>query len=633
MKKTLYSVLAACLLLPGAASARSLDVNIGNIAYSYRDSSTGDIVFDSSDSFTIGGKTFKVNEVSSLEVVDNDLADNAVAINYTNGSATMRIAAGLAPFITADVFGGTVLVSQADDVAEEIEYILSGSGEAFCLTGSFKATVTLNGVNLTSPDGAALDIQNGKRIALKLAAGSTNTLSDTAGGAQKGCIVCKGHLEISGTGALTVAGKTAHAIYAKEYIEIKKGDITVTEAVKDGVNCNQYFTMKGGTLTIAGVGDDGIQTSFKDDTDRGADDTASIFVSGGTINATTSAKGAKALKADGDFNMTGGTIKANVSGDGMWNTEKAKTKAAACIGADGNVTIGGGSLDLTANGSGGKGINCDGIFTMTDGTLLINTYGGMYVYQNGKEYTDYTGSTDRINSNYKSSPKGIKADGNVNISGGSIDATTRRNGGEGIESKAILTIDGGTIKVRAYDDAINSSSHMYINGGDIEVIATNNDGLDSNGNLYLAGGKVRAFGASSPECGLDANEESGYTVYITGGDILAVGGNNSVPSKSGSTQAYVVASTTVTASSTLSISASDGTTLASFEIPSDYTSTSTSSGPGGNRPGGGGSSGKSVLISTPGLSSGSSYTVKSGTSSTTATARLTGGSSGGGRPF
>ena len=108
------------------------------------------------------------------------------------------------------------------------------------------------------------------------------------------------------------------------------------------------------------------------------------------------------------------------------------------------------------------------------------TSGGMYAYVNGREYTDYTGNTDYLDSDQKSSPKGIKADGNVTINGGNIKVTTTGNGAEGIESKNVLTINDGTIVVNSCDDAINSSSHMYIKGGDVTVVATDNDGLDSN---------------------------------------------------------------------------------------------------------------------------------------------------------
>ena len=162
---------------------------------------------------------------------------------------------------------------------------------------------------------------------------------------------------------------------------------------------------------------------------------------------------------------------------------------------------------------------------------------------------------------------------------------------------------------------------MYIKGGNITVVATNNDGLDANGNLYIEGGVVRAFGAGSPECGLDANEEQNYHVYFTGGMVLAVGGGNSVPNSSASTQPYVSGSATLKAGSTVTLS-SNGTTLATFTVPSNYTSSGSSMGGGGRpgRPGGGSSGGSSVLVTCPGLTSGSSYTLTCGSTSSTVTA-------------
>lgn len=63
----------------------------------------------------------------------------------------------------------------------------------------------------------------------------------------------------------------------------------------------------------------------------------------------------------------------------------------------------------------------------------------------------------------------MKADGNVTINGGNISVTTTGNGAEGIESKAVLTVSDGTLVVNSYDDGLNSSSHMYIKGGDITL--------------------------------------------------------------------------------------------------------------------------------------------------------------------
>lgn len=247
-------------------------------------------------------------------------------------------------------------------------------------------------------------------------------------------------------------------------------------------------------------------------------------------------------------------------------------------------------------------------------------------YVNGSINNNYTGNADNIKSDYKSSPKGIKVDGAIVIDDGDISIETKGKGGEGLESKTTLTINGGKIVIRAYEDGTNSTSHTYINGGDIEVTTGTGDAIDANGNIYISGGNVTVVGASSPEQGLDAGDN--YTVYITGGNILAAGGGNSAPSNSNSTQAYVILTQTVTAGSTVSIK--DGeTVLASFVIPAKYGDNTSSRGPGGNWDWGwGGSGGSSLLISTPGLVSGKTYTVVSGTTSTTATARTTGGSSG-----
>lgn len=516
------------------------------------------------------------------------------------------------------------------DTCGEITYILSGSSSdgAFYTEGSYKATIVVDNLNLTNPSGAPIDIQNGKRIKLKVTDGSTNKLTDGAAGSQKGCLSAKGHLEISGTGVLTLEANKSHALYAKEYITLKETEITVTKAKKDGLNCNQYFTMKSGSLNISGTEDDGIQVSFKDDADREDEDTGTITINGGKINITTTATAAKAIKADGDIVISGGEITARVDGGGKWDAESAKTKASSCMSADGNITITDGTLNLTATNSGGKGISVDGDMNVSGGTITVTTSGGMFAYVNNQENSNYTGNTDRLNSDYKSSPKGIKADGNITIDGGTFNVTTKGNGGEGIESKAVLTINDGKLRLKTYDDAINSKSHMYIKGGDVTVIATNNDGLDSNGNMYISGGVIRAFGASSPECGIDANEEGGYSVIFTGGTLLAVGGGNSVPSKTESTQPYVSTSMSVTAGSTVTLS--NGTEeLASFVIPEEYTGSSSSGGfPGGPGGPGGMGRGSSMLITCPGLTAGSSYTVKSGSSSTNVNAQLRGSSGG-----
>ncbi len=640
MKKILTSiVMAGCTLL--GAEAQTLNVTTGSVTYTFPATQMGSATYQNGETLTIMGKTFNVSDIDKIYVSSDETEDNSVTVNYDGTSASVTVSGNIAQYVTPSVSNAHVSITQSENVSDdtcgEITYTLAGTstdGE-FAMTGSYKATIELTGLTLTNTTGAPLNIQDGKRIDLSVKKGTTNTLTDASNGDWKGCIVCKGHLEMKGKGTLNVYGNTAHGIYAKEYVEMKNCTVNILSAVKDGINCNQYFLMESGSLTISGVGDDGIQVSYKDDTDRDEEDTGALTIAGGTVDITITATAAKGLKAEGDITISGGTVNITTSGGGTWDTDDNKTKAASCISADGNITIADGTLTLTSSGAGGKGINANGALTINGGNITINTTGGMYAYVNGREYTNYTGNTDNLDSDYKSSAKGMKIDGNVEINGGTINVTTTGNGAEGIESKSVLTINDGTIVINAYDDAINSSSHMYIKGGDITVVASGNDGLDSNGNMYISGGIIKSFGTKSPECGIDANEEDGYTVIFTGGTLLAVGGGNSVPSTSESTQPYVTSTMSVTANSEITLK-NGSTTLATFTVPSNYSSSSSGGGGFGPRmgggPGGGGgggfSSGSSILVSCAGLTSGSSYTITSGSSSSTATAVLKGSNGG-----
>ena len=647
MKKTLLTIAAIGMTM--SAAAQTLNIVSGSVTYAVPAAQAGDMTYQNGTSLTVMGKTLQTSDITRMYVDNSTVTDNTVNIVYNGTEATVTVAGNIAQYVTPVVEGAHVSITQSDNVGDdtcgEITYSLSGEspdGE-FTMTGSYKATVELRGLTLTNLAGAPINIQDGKRIEMSVKKDTENTLADCLSGTQKGCIVCKGHLELKGKGTLNVYGNTAHAIYAKEYVSLKNATVNVLSAVKDGVNCNQYFLMESGTLNISGVADDGVQTAYKeeDETLREAEDTGSITISGGTLNIAVSGTATKGLKADGNVLVTAGDLTVTTSGGGKWDTDAAKTKASTCISADGNVQIDGGTLSLASSGSGGKGISCDAELIINGGDITVNTTGGMYAYVNGTEYTNYTGNTDRLTSDQKSSAKGMKADGNVTINGGTINVTTKGNGAEGIESKAVLTINDGTVNCYTYDDAINSSSHMYIKGGDITVVATNNDGLDSNGNMYIQGGTIRAFGTTSPECGIDANEEEGYSVIFTGGTLLAVGGGNSVPSTSESTQPYVSGSMSVAANQEITLKDGD-TVLATFTVPENYSASSSGGGPrisaapGGGGPGGGGWGGSSskILISCENLSSGSGYTITSGTSSLQVTAVLTGSSGGGGgRPW
>ena len=257
--------------------------------------------------------------IGSAMAIDN----NTVEITYNGENAVVNVADNISSYVSVEVDRSFVKVIQAETVTEsapgEIYYILSGSSDngSFYLSGSYKCSVTLNGLTLTNPSGPAIDIQNGKRVNLRLENETTNSLTDGAGGDWKGCFVCKGHTEFKGKGTLTVNGKTAHGIWSKEYIEIKNCTINVESALKDGINCNQYFLMESGTVNIIGPGDDGVQVSLKDETPTGEttghedEDSGNFYMTGGTLKIT--GHGGVCIKADGSISYTGGTQDFNTS--------------------------------------------------------------------------------------------------------------------------------------------------------------------------------------------------------------------------------------------------------------------------------------------------------------------------------
>ena len=652
-RTTLLVALFATFCTPRQASAQTMNVMLGNVIYAMPAEKTGNMVFDAGNALTIMNRTFSTDDITRIYVDHSSVDDNTVSVNYDGQEATVIVAGNIASRVDADVNGAHVTITQADDTDEEITYRLSGTSDngSFCMNGSYKATIEMNNLALTSQQGFAVYINDGKRI--DLIVNGQNTLADAADGEQKACFMVKGHTEVKGDGTLTISGNAKHAFKGNEYVELKKtftGQINVTKAASDGLHIGQYLKMNNGNVTVENCGDDGIQVEVTDDADDELN--GQILLQGGTVNVNISAQdtkgircdglftvsddlgnntavnivcssaayAAKGMKSGGDMNITGGTFNISTAGKGIWDSENLETSACAAIKCAGNMTVSGGTFTMTASGSGGKGISGDGTLNISGGTMTISTTGGLYYNNGSSENTNYTGDTDRVADNYTTSAKGIKADGNIHITGGDITITTKGNNAEGMETKGVLTIDDGTVNVSAYDDAINSKGEMYLNGGNVTAVAANNDAIDSNANLHITGGTVIACGANSPECGLDAAEH--YYLYITGGNVLAIGGGNNAVTATTGSQPVLATSGNVSGGNTVSVK-SGNTVLATFTVPTTYTGSS--SGQGGGWPGGpggpgGGGQGKSILVSCAGLTQGTSYTVTYGSSSSSATA-------------
>ena len=374
---------------------------------------------------------------------------------------------------------------------EEMTYALSGSASDgfFKLYSSCKQNLVLDGLTLTNPAGAAINIQSPKKVTVTVS--GTNRLAD-------------------GT-SYTDAGSSEDmkAAFFSEGQLVFKGDgtLTVTATGKSGIVSDDYFKLNGPSLTVSSTAGNGI---------KGKD---SLVVLSGTLNVSASAAMKKALSSDGPVRIAGGTTVLTVSGGTALDSDDKQYKGSAGIKADGTFRMQGGTLTVKNTGQGGKGISGDGQAIFSGGTVEVNVSGSNYGSSSGGWGRPGGGNS----SSSSVSAKGIKFDGAIVFSGSKV--LVNANAHEGIESKSTITVEDGEIySYSKSDDAITSAGDFTISGGRVCGFSAGNDGLDANGNFYIKGGLVYAIGTSSPELGIDANTEGGKKLYVSGGTVVAIGG-------------------------------------------------------------------------------------------------------------
>ena len=189
--KKIFSLMICALAVCTVITAQTMNIRVGQVTYQFPAEQTGVMNYTDGSTLTVMAKVFALAEVGSMFVNDAVVEDNTVSVVYNEASATVTVAGNVAKYLTVSVSGAHVDIAQSEDLAEEITYTLSGSSSdgEFYMSGSYKAIVELNGLTLTNKtpvkSGAAVHIQNGKRIKVKVMDGTTNTLVDCADGSQR----------------------------------------------------------------------------------------------------------------------------------------------------------------------------------------------------------------------------------------------------------------------------------------------------------------------------------------------------------------------------------------------------------------------------------------------------------------
>jgi hypothetical protein len=157
---------------------------------------------------------------------------------------------------------------------------------------------------------------------------------------------------------------------------------------------------------------------------------------------------------------------------------------------------------------------------------------------------------------------------------------------EGIEAKSSLMINAGDIYIEATDDGINAGGDIEINGGSIYTFSSNYDGIDGNAALTINSGVIVAHGAKVPEGGLDNDRN---TFSVNGGIFVGLGGTNSTPTASATTQNTVLLGSIN--AGLLTVKDNSGIIAIAYEMPETVSA---------------------VLVTSPDFETGVSYTIYQG---------------------
>lgn len=434
---------------------------------------------------------------------------NATLIEFSDGSVT-----------AAGAYSGYEIDGTAISITEAGTYVLSGA----CADGSVTVkkevtgvTLVLDGLDLTSTTISPITINKSAEATLLAAAGSENTVADSADANDESAAIkvkTGGTLTLGGTGSLTVDGNYKNGIKGAAQSSITVDELVLTiDAVDDGLSCDDALTILGGTLEI-NAGGDAVKASpdVDDETEPDTVSKGDITISGGTLTLVSAADG---VQADGDLNISGGTFDITANG--------------------GHETV------LAEDADSCKGIKADGTLSVTGGTFTIDSADDALhaadVSVTGGSFTLST-SDDAVHADNALT---IGAEGND----AAVPAIVITDSYEGLEGTTV-TVYSGDLDITASDDGVNAANSdigersdlfaIQISGGDLYICA-GADGLDSNNDINMTGGTVEVYGADS---GMDTAIDYDGTFTLDGGTLFGAG---MIPSAG--TQAYVAFGSTM----------------------------------------------------------------------------------------
>ncbi len=538
MKKLLSLLLVLCFLAVGALTSCG----------SVQDGTTGGITgTDGTQQTNSTNPTNPTNPSQSGEsqtatTVDTEKTD--IPSNLPDEANTLKISCSEGTNNCWSIDGQTLTFSglTADTVCS-----ISGSfnGQIVIDGGDdYKFELEMCGLTLYSGEQNPITILSGDKVTLSAKKETKNYIYDTRAAvsdddetAYSAAVYAECDLELAGKGELTVISSNNNGIHTKDDLEVKNLTLSVT-CEDNALKGNDSVSITGGILTLIAKSGDGIKTKNSDISSKG-NQRGTVTISGGTVNIYAACDG---IDAAYDADISGDAI-VNIytdsyspyseisAGNNTGNENFPSGNDNSGFSSDGNPGM---PADIGNSGFGGGSFGGNGSFG-SNGGFGGGSFGGGS-FGGGGRPGGQGGMNDGNNEKGDYSTKGIKADNEIHISGGTItvnsyDDAIHANGGDALENGETATgnilIGGGTLTLFTKDDGVHADGTLTVSGGKIKITGSY-EGLEGTF-VAVTGGDISIV---SSDDGINATTTSGTGITFEGGTVYIYAGGDGIDSNS-----------------------------------------------------------------------------------------------------
>ena len=527
-------------------------------------------------------------------------------------------------------------------LTEEATYIVSGTLDDGMLVvdadEAAKLQIVLDNASITSSTSAALYVLEADKVFVTLAEGSQNALAN--GGSFvaiddsdiDGAVYSKQDLTFNGSGALTVTSPAGHGIVGNDDLVLAGGTYTVTSA-SHGLNANDSVRITGETGLTLDAGKDGIHAENNDDASLGF-----VYISGGTFAIEAEGDGISAGAylqiTDGAYDLLagGGSVNGESQSSTSWGgfrggpmetvssageTSESSTSMKG-LKAVSSLVISGGTFAIA---TGDDAFHADETLTVTGGAIDISeSYEGLEALHldiqggeialvsrddglNAAGGTDGSGSTGGRDGRFGGWMGGAP-DGEAPAGPGEAPERSDGSAKEPVEppqdasdgSVALPEMPegggrGGRGGMGGGFSSASSGGSIAISGGTLTIQASG-DGLDANGTIEITGGTTVVTG---PTSGDTAVLDYDTSAAIAGGTFLGTGAAGMAQTFRSAEQGVIAERVSGEAGEEIVLADASGTALLTLSPALDF---------------------QFIVLSSPDLVSGETYTLTVGGTST-----------------